>query len=199
MPTTKQRRAATQNRLIAVSHPLRAEILRILVERPASPAEMANELGVPTPNVSHHAKRLVELDCAELLEERKVQGAIQHIYRATERALVSTEEWEEMHPREAQGFLAEVMQLILEDFLAAEKAEILGEDADFHFTRTPVSLDSEGLREGLKVFETARLAMVEVERRSAERSGGSSAQTFSASSALGLFKVPSRGKRRLSD
>jgi DNA-binding transcriptional ArsR family regulator len=65
------RRAARHNRLIALSNPLRAEVLRILVERPASPVEMARELGESTQNVSHHCKRLVELDCAELVEEER--------------------------------------------------------------------------------------------------------------------------------
>jgi len=199
MTKLMQRQSATQNRLVAVSHPLRAEVLRILVERPASPVEIAHELGVPTPNVSHHAKRLVELDCAELAEERKVQGAIQHIYRATERALVSTEEWEQMHPGEAVSFIAEVMQMILNDYLASERAEIVGKDADFHLTRTPISVDQQGLEEGLEIFENARLAMVEVERRSAERSSECGGGTFPASSALGLFKMPSTGKRSLSD
>ena len=160
---------------------------------------MANELGAPTPNVSHHAKRLVELDCAELVEERKVQGAIQHIYRATDRALVATEEWEEMNPVEAQGHLAEIMQTILDDFLASQRAQIIGQDAGFHLTRTPVVLDRKGLEEGLEIFETARLAMAEVERRSAERSKDGGERTFNASASLGLFKVPPAGKRRLSD
>lgn len=194
-----ERQAATQNRLVAVSNPLRAEILRILVERPASPAEIARELEVPTPNVSHHAKRLVELDCAELMEERKVQGAIQHIYRATERALVSTEEWEQMHEGEALGFLAETMQMILNDYLASEKAGIIGSDSQFHLTRTPIFLDQEGLEEGLKIFENARLAMADVERRSAERSGSKRTMVFPASSSLALFKMPTGGKGDLSD
>lgn len=192
------RRTAVQNRLVAVSHPLRAEVLRILVERPASPVEIAHELGVPTPNVSHHAKRLVELDCAELAEERKVRGAIQHFYRATEIAFVSQDEWGQMEPREAMGFLAGIMQTILADYLASEKAELIGSDADFHLTRTPISIDQEGLEEGLKIFENARLAMMEVERRSAERSRGQGTQTFTTSSSLGLFKTPQPGKGSIS-
>lgn len=184
------RREARQNRLIALSDPLRAEILRILVERPASPVEMAHELGAPTPNISHHTKRLVDLDCAELVEERKVQGAIQHIYRATDRALVATEEWEEMNPPEAQGFLAETMQMVIDDFIASEKAQIVGHDADFHLTRTPVVLDRQGLEEGLRIFEQARLAMADVERRCAERGQDGEGEALTVSAVLGLFKVP---------
>lgn len=193
------RRAARQNRLIALSNPLRAEILRILVERPASPVEMARELGVPTPNVSHHAKRLVELDCAELVEEEKVQGAMKHIYRATERVLVDTAEWDEMHPVEAQSFNAVSMQAMIDDFVAAERARTVGGDRDFHLSRTPMTLDQEGLEEALDVCECARLAMAEVERRSAERTQGGEGASFRVSSIFGLFKIPPRGKRRLSD
>ena len=160
---------------------------------------MARELGVPTPNVSHHAKRLVELDCAELVEEEKVQGAMKHIYRATERVLVDTEEWEEMHPVEAQSFLAVSMQAVIDDFVASERSRLIGADPDFHLSRTPMVLDQRGLEEGLEIYETARLAMAEVERRSAERTQAREAETFRASSVFGLFKVPPVGKRRLSD
>lgn len=185
------RRAARQNRLIALTNPLRAEILRILVERPASPVEMARELGVPTPNVSHHAKRLVELDCAELVEEEKVQGAMKHIYRATERVLVDTAEWDEMHPVEAQSFNAVSMQAMIDDFVAAERARTVGGDRDFHLSRTPMTLDQEGLEEALDICECARLAMAEVERRSVERTQGEEGPSFRVSSIFGLFKIPS--------
>lgn len=187
------RRAARENRLIALSNPLRAEILRILVERPASPVEMARELGVPTPNVSHHAKRLVELDCAELVEEEKVQGAMKHIYRATERVLVDTSEWGEMHPVEAQSFNAVTMQAMIDDFVAAERAQTVGGDPDFHLSRTPMVVDQQGLEESLDICECARLALTEVERRSAERTGEGDGGRFRVSSIFGIFKIP-RGR-----
>src|SRR5690349_15338367 len=142
---------------------------------------MARELGVPTPNVSHHAKRLVELDCAELVAEEKVQGAMKHIYRATERVLIDTAEWDEMHPVEAQSFNAVSMQAMVDDFVAAERAQTVGRDRDFHLSRTPMSLDQEGLEEALDICECARLAMAEVERRSAERAGEAEAPSFRVS------------------
>jgi predicted transcriptional regulator len=189
-----QRREVIENRLIAMTHPVRREVLRILAEGPASPAEIANELALPTANVSHHVNRLVELQCIELVEERKVQGAIQHIYRGTERALVSKDEWDDLHPVEAESFAAEIMQLILDDYLASEKAKIVGHDSDFHLSRTPLSFDLEGLREGVKIFERFRLELEDLSRKSAERSGSA---TFAASACLGLFRMP--GKNALTD
>lgn len=104
-----------------------------------------------------------------------------------------------MHEGEALGFLAETMQMILNDYLASEKAGIIGSDSQFHLTRTPIFLDQEGLEEGLKIFENARLAMADVERRSAERSGSKRTMVFPASSSLALFKMPTGGKGDLSD
>lgn len=76
-----------------MSHPLRAAILRILVERTASPAEMARELGEELSNVSYHTKQLVRFQCAEPVDTRPARGALEHFYRATERHLIDTEEW----------------------------------------------------------------------------------------------------------
>ena len=88
MSTKTQRRKATENRIKAMSHPLRASILRILAERTASPAEMARELDEELSNVSYHTKQLVTFECAELVSTRPVRGALEHFYRATERHLL---------------------------------------------------------------------------------------------------------------
>jgi DNA-binding transcriptional ArsR family regulator len=92
MSTGTERRRASENRIKAMSHPLRAAVLRILSERTASPAEMARELGEELSNVSYHAKQLVAFDCAELVDVRVVRGALEHFYRATELPLVDIEE-----------------------------------------------------------------------------------------------------------
>jgi DNA-binding transcriptional ArsR family regulator len=92
MSTGTERLRASENRIKAMSHPLRAAVLRILSERTASPAEMARELGAELSNVSYHAKQLVAFECAELVDIRVVRGALEHFYRATELALIDIEE-----------------------------------------------------------------------------------------------------------
>jgi DNA-binding transcriptional ArsR family regulator len=93
MSAGTERRRAGENRIKAMGHPLRAEILHILSERTASPAEMARELGAELSNVSYHAKQLVAFECAELVDIQVVRGALEHFYRATERPLIDLEEW----------------------------------------------------------------------------------------------------------
>ena len=196
MASKVKHRQTTHNRLKAVSHPLRAAILRILTERAASPAEMGRELGEATPNVSHHAKRLVEFDCAELVEERKVRGAIEHVYRATERHLVETDEWSKLleeSPELAEHLVGEYAQAFIDDFTASAAARMIGSDENFHLTRTPMVLDFEGLQEGMEVTERCRLEMAEVERRSAERRSASGTDAIHVSSCLGCFEMPHPG------
>jgi DNA-binding transcriptional ArsR family regulator len=90
--TSTKGRGASENRIRAISHPLRAAILRILAERTASPAEMARELGEELSNVSYHAKQLVRLECAELVAMGYARGAVEHFYRAAERHLFDSED-----------------------------------------------------------------------------------------------------------
>jgi DNA-binding transcriptional ArsR family regulator len=195
MSTKTQRRKATENRIKAMSHPLRASILRILADRTASPAEMARELDEELSNVSYHTKQLVGFDCAELVSTRPVRGALEHFYRATERHLVDTEEWEELDPVIAEDLVCEFMQRILDDFVASAKARLVGGDKDFHLTRTPLVLDEEGLQEALEVHEKARLELLEVEARSAARIVKSGEEGTNVSSSQGLFKMPDPKRR----
>jgi DNA-binding transcriptional ArsR family regulator len=195
MSTKSQRRKATEKRIKAMSHPLRASILRILADRTASPAEMARELDEDLSNVSYHTKQLVGFECAELVSTRPVRGALEHFYHATERHLIDTEEWEELEPLVAEGILCEIMQKMLDDFVAAAKTRSIGGDKDFHLTRTPLVLDQEGLHEALEVQEKARLEALEVATRSAARMVESGEAGTNVSSSLALFKMPDPKRR----
>lgn len=190
MSTKIERHKGTENRIKAMNHPLRAAVLRILVERTASPAEMARELDEELSNVSYHTKQLVEFECAELVSTRPVRGALEHFYRATERSLIDQEEWEELDPMMAENLLCEIMQKTLDDFVAAARARTIGEDAKFHFTRTPLVLDKEGLREALEVHERNRQEILEIAARSAERMVDSDEKGTRVSTSQGCFKLP---------
>lgn len=195
MSTKTQRRRATENRIKAMSHPLRAAVLRILTERTASPAEMARELDEELSNVSYHTKQLVEFECAELVSTRPVRGALEHFYRATERHLIDTEDWEELEPVMAENLVCEFMQKILDDFVVSARAQLVGGDKDFHLTRTLMVLDEEGLQEALEAHERARKEIVEIAGRSAERMVESGEQGVNISTSQGCFKLPDPKRR----
>ena len=192
MSTNTQRRKATENRIKAMSHPLRASILRMLSERTASPAEMARELGEELSNVSYHTKQLVEFECAELVSTRPVRGALEHFYRATERHLIDTEEWDELDPVMAEDLLCEIVQKMLDDFVASRRAEIIGADAHFHLTRTLMVLDEQGMEEALEAHERTRLEITEIQARSASRLIESGEKGTNISTSQACFALPER-------
>jgi len=190
MSTKVAGRKAAENRIKAMSHPLRAAVLRILADRTASPAEMARELDEELSNVSYHTKQLVEFECVELVRTRPVRGALEHFYRATERHLIDTEEWEEIDPVVAEDLICEVQQKMLDDFVASARANLLGADKHFHLTRSPLVLDAEGLQEALEVHERTRLELEEVAARSAARLVESGEEGVNVTSTQGCFKMP---------
>jgi DNA-binding transcriptional ArsR family regulator len=182
-----------RNRVDAMSHPLRARVLRALFENDVmSPAELSRALRADLGDVSYHVKRLEKLECAELVRTRPVRGALEHFYRATEQPLIETDEFEELDPIMAEDMVLHAVQRIIDDFVASRKAKMVGFDKHFHITRTPRILDGKGYQEAIELFEFCRLEMAEIDRRSAGRRNESGAPGIAVSSSLLLFRVPSR-------
>lgn len=176
-----------------MSHPTRANALRLLIERgEMSPKEIAAEIGETISNVSYHCRRLVKLDCAECVREERVpgKGAVQHFYIATDRHLLTDEDWGAMDPIVGRGILEDITDKIFDDYSTSISKGILGGDEKFHLTRTPLVLDEEGIGEALRNSERWRLEQSEIERRSAERRSETDAPGISVSSSLAFFKMP---------
>lgn len=194
----KQRSAAIHddsgqtNRLIAMSHPLRARILRLLVERGVmSPAGLTRELQANLRSVSYHVRRLEELECAELVYTRPVRGALEHFYRATERPMIDTDEFENIDPIMAEDLVLHTYQRMIDDFVASRKARMVGFDRHFHLCRNPLIVDEEGFQEAMEMYEQCRLRLSEIERRSAERRTASGTPGIPVTGSSSFFKVPS--------
>ncbi|HEX5591764.1 MAG TPA: helix-turn-helix domain-containing protein [Solirubrobacterales bacterium] len=199
MSTKTERQKAVRNRIKAMNHPVRAAVLAILAERTSSPAEMARELDEDLSNVSYHTKQLVELECAELVSTRPVRGALEHFYRATERSVMDKEGWDEkLDPVLAESLLQEVMQKILDNFVTAARAKTIGEDAEFHLTRTPLLLDQQGLEDALEAHERTRLELLDIASSSAERMLSSGEVGINVSSSQAFFKMPDPKARQSS-
>ncbi|HEU4739948.1 MAG TPA: helix-turn-helix domain-containing protein [Solirubrobacterales bacterium] len=178
------------NRLEAMNHPLRARVLRLLVERGVmSPAELSRTLRAELSDVSYHVRRLEKLECVELVDTRPVRGALEHFYRATERHLITTEEFDKLDPIVADDIVLNSFQRIVDDVVASRKAKMIGYDRHFYLARTPYIFDEQGYQEGMDLLERCREEMSEIERRSAERRV-SGAPGVAASGSLLLFKVP---------
>lgn len=182
-----------KNQLRAMSHPVRAQTLRLLSDRgKMSPAEIGREIGESSDKVSYHLKQLVAYDCAELVEKRQVKGkgAVEHFYIATARHILDTEDWEALAPGLGQAVLKETMTAIIEDYEESRAAGVVGADAQLHVSRTPLVLDRQGIEEAMENSERWRLEQSEIELRSAARRAESGERGTHVSSSLAFFKMP---------
>jgi DNA-binding transcriptional ArsR family regulator len=145
---TKSRRLDDSTRLAkALSHPLRTSILIRLNEVVASPNELAQELGEPLGNVSYHVRALADLGCVELVSTAPRRGAVEHYYRAIERAVADDEAWASLPGTARRGFATEWFKATFEDVTQAIDAGRLEARPDIHLSFTTLSLDEEAWEE----------------------------------------------------
>ena len=74
----------TTDLLLALSHPLRRQILRLMADdRPRSPSELAESLDHPLPTVSYHVRILASRGAVRLVRTEPARGSSQHFYLPT--------------------------------------------------------------------------------------------------------------------
>lgn len=134
----------TQQLAKALAHPLRVRILTSLHRGISSPNQLAQELGEPLGNVSYHVKTLLEYNCVELVKTEPRRGAVEHFYRATERAFFSDRDWEKIPASARKGISGAVLEMIGQDSTAALVAGTIDARSDSHVSRTPLTLDERG-------------------------------------------------------
>lgn len=197
MATRAQRRQVTQNRIKALSHPVRAEAFRLIrVQGPISPVAIARELEADTREVSYHVRKLREFNCIEQVSSRVNRGAVEHFYIATEQHMIDTEEWDELvesEPQMAEVLTDEFLQSIVDDYTASRRASIVGLDSEFFIARHPVKMDPEGIQEALEAAESYEKVIEEIVVRSARRQSESETDdVVPVSASIVLFKMPRR-------
>jgi DNA-binding transcriptional ArsR family regulator len=155
----------------AMSHPTRVHTMSILLERTASPRQVAEEIGERLNNVTYHMNQLRKLGCIELVRTERVRGGrvFERFYRATRRAYFDQAAWDVLNEKERLDLTGVTLRMISQDITAAMAAgSIYGED-NAHFIRAPMVVDQEGWQEVTAVIERALEGLFEVESRVAKR------------------------------
>lgn len=191
--TAKDRRQETEldeQLALVISSDHTVKVLTVLFEREASPKEIAVRLGLKVPTVSHHVKKLLRMGVIELVAEREVRGAIQHIYRAVLRPLVSTEEWGKLDVGVRQQFSVWIVQLILADAAKSFAAKLFDARTNNHLSRTPMVVDEEGVDEVAEIQNRALDEIIQVEATSAGPMVHSGEAGLNLISAMMCFELP---------
>lgn len=174
--TTKKTKAkgktqtAVDQRLVkALAHPLRVQILMILNERMASPNELSKELDEGLSQVSYHVKVLKDFECIEMVKTEPRRGAVEHYYRATDRAYLSDSDWANLPDSVKPGMSVSLLRMMMDDVVGALQGGTFNARDDMHISWTPAIVDGQGWDEMARLLaETLEKAM-SIQTKSASR------------------------------
>ncbi len=191
MPQTRTSpEGITQQLAKALAHPLRVRILASLHRRISSPNQLSRELDEPLGNVSYHVKTLLEFDCIELVKTEPRRGAVEHFYRATERAFFSDEDWAKIPASARQGITGVVLEAIGKDATAALGSGTLDQRTDSHITRSPLVLDERGWKDLNAVLAETLDRATEIQTEAAARLNETKGESINSKLAILHFESP---------
>lgn len=158
-----------QRLIKALAHPLRVKLLAYLNDREWSPNELSEELNEGLSQVSYHIKVLRDLEMIEMTKTKPVRGAVEHYYRAVERAYIPR--WmAKLIPRSGNEIIgSDILKAIEEDLVASVESGKFYEREDTHASYTPVTLDGIGCEEADEVAIKAIKEILEIQGKSANR------------------------------
>jgi DNA-binding transcriptional ArsR family regulator len=177
----------------AVAHPTRMHAMTILVDREASPKEIAAELNEPINNVTYHVKKLVELGCVELIRTAPVMGGrvVEHFYRATRNTWIDDDEWNALGPAERHIYTTTTVAAMSDDISGAMAAGTFFDPDDNHLSRTPMVVDPEGWDEVTQLLDGTLERLLEIRAKVTERiADQDDKRTFLAKVQMLQFRAP---------
>jgi DNA-binding transcriptional ArsR family regulator len=178
-----------------VAHPTRAQCFVILVERTASPVEIAQEIGKDVGHVGYHVRKLQELNLIELVDERPVRGAVEHFYRAIVRPVVDEQEFAAQPQAEREIYTRHILQLHVSDISRAMDEHSFDKRPNRWLVRTPLVVDEEGFGELAALHAELYERTLNIQARSDERRTGTDDEGISTMSTTMFFETPGRRKR----
>jgi DNA-binding transcriptional ArsR family regulator len=185
----------TQQLAKALAHPLRVRILSSLHKGISSPNQLSQELGEPLGNVSYHVKTLLEYDCVELVKTEPRRGAVEHFYRATERAFFSDADWAKIPASARKGINGVALETIGQEATAAMIAGTIDARTDSHVSQAPLLLDEKGWKEIASLLGDTLNRAIEIQEEAASRLADEKSDPISSTLAILHFEKAPAAKK----
>ncbi|HWM63847.1 MAG TPA: winged helix-turn-helix domain-containing protein [Solirubrobacterales bacterium] len=151
-----------------LGHRGRVKILSILNERVASPKELEQVVDEGLSQISYHIRVLREEGFIEQDRTEQRRGAIEHYYRATQRALLPADAWKNLSPTMMEGISVGILREFFEDAEASMEAGIF-DDPTSHLSWTPLVLDKEGWSRVAEILKNTMDEVFDVQVETSER------------------------------
>ncbi len=180
----------TQQLAKALAHPLRVRILTSLHKGISSPNQLSQELGEPLGNVSYHVKTLLEYDCVELVKTEPRRGAVEHFYRATERAFFSDSDWAKIPASARKGISGVILESIGTDSTRALMAGKVDARTDSHVSHTALVIDEQGWTEITAMLAETLDRAIAIQEEAASRLAKDDSESLSTMLGLLHFELP---------
>lgn len=177
----------------ALGHPTRAHALMVCTHHPASPKEIAAELGLPINHVYYHMKELVKFECLELVETKKRRAVDEHFYKATVRHYFSPEDWQQVPKHNRRRMRIELMKTVSGEASTAARGETL-DTGDNHMSRVAMQVDKQGWLEIAKRLDETLEDVLEIKSSAAIRLGKSGDGGIETRVNLLHFQIPTAPK-----
>lgn len=182
-----------QGEILAISHPLRIEILRILARRVASPNIISRALKQKLGDVSYHTAKLVELGKVEEVERVRRRGAFEHFYRALPRSGFAYQVARLLPGTLGGEAAAGTLGRVIEESAAAIESGTLERRPETAFSLQSLSLDEAGWRQLGELASEALDRAAEIQAESRARQGSNGTQSIPATFFVAAFESGPNG------
>lgn len=138
----------------ALDDPLRRRLLHAYSVEAVNPATVAERLGLPVNRIAYHTGVLEKHGFVERVRTERRRGALTRFYRTTVPLSLDGEDWESVAVEDRRAL---VLGALEEALTQARRGATEGafERPDAHLTRTPLSLDAEGVSEAVELLRAA--------------------------------------------
>lgn len=186
-----QRKGVDHRIIKALGHEWRVQALELLNRHGVmSPKEIAGEIGIDVPLLSHHIKVLVQCQCIELVDTQPRRGAVEHFYRATAQAFFSEDDWPELPASVRSSISGMMWGTIVPEVSEALRAGTFDLREDRHLTWDTMHVDEEGWGEIRDYMAAAFTGIQEAKAKSAERLAASGGESTKIATAMLGFQAP---------
>lgn len=192
----KTSEAITHDLAKALSHPLRVQILAILHREISSPNRMARELDQPLGNVAYHSGVLEKYGAIELVKTAQRRGAVEHYFRAAERAFFTEPDWETLPQSIKDGISSAVVAMIVEDAREALLANTFDEIENRHLSRTPMIVDEKAWEETVALLAETLDDLISIQEKAAKRLARKDEEGMPMKVGIMQFKSPGKEARK---
>src|SRR6185295_20206199 len=129
-----------------------------------------------------------------LVKTEPRRGAVEHFYRATERAFFSASDWEKIPASARKGISGSILETVGHGATEALMAGSIDKRTDSHVSRTPLILDEQGWTEITSLLADTLNRAIEIQEEAATRLSEEKAEPINTRLAILHFEAPETSK-----